>query len=108
MKNRKACAANKNLDHPSYPLYTGGHFHCYMLDESICHFRGVGSVLSLLCYFRLKILLANNVDPDQMPHYVASDLGLRCLPMTLLRVSGKNGSTECESHRKCLVNDANR
>ena len=24
----------------------------------------------------------NNVDPDQMPHYVASDLGLHCLPMT--------------------------
>ena len=34
-----------------------------------------------------KILLANNVDPDQMPHYVASDLGPHCLPMTLLRVS---------------------
>ena len=35
----------------------------------------------------MKILLANTVDPDQMPHYVASDLGLHCLPMTLLRVS---------------------
>ena len=22
----------------------------------------------------------NNVDPDQMPHHVASDLGLHCLP----------------------------
>ena len=32
-------------------------------------------------------MLANNVDPDQTPHYVASDLGLHCLPMTLLRVS---------------------
>ena len=31
--------------------------------------------------------LANDVDPDQPPHYVASDLGLHCLPMTLLRVS---------------------
>ena len=31
--------------------------------------------------------IANNVDPHQMPHYVASDLGLHCLPMTLLRVS---------------------
>ena len=27
-----------------------------------------------------KILSANCGDPDQMPHYVASDLGLRCLP----------------------------
>ena len=36
------------------------------------------------------MLLANNVDPDQMPHDVASDLGLYCLPMTLLHVSGYN------------------
>ena len=36
------------------PLYTGGLFHCYMLNESICHFRDVGSVLSLLFYFDEK------------------------------------------------------
>ena len=33
-------------------------------------------VLLLLFYFCWKILSANNVDPDQMPHYVVSDLGL--------------------------------
>ena len=33
------------------PFYTGGLFHCYMLDESICHFRVVGSILSLSFYF---------------------------------------------------------
>ena len=32
-------------------------------------------------------MIANNVDPDQIPHYVASDLGLHCLSMTLLQVS---------------------
>ena len=32
-------------------------------------------------------LFANSGDPDQMPHSVASDLGLHCLPITLLRVS---------------------
>ena len=73
------------------PLYTGGLFHCYMLDESICHFRGVWSILSLLLVlFSRKILLANRADSDQidqMPHYVASDLDLHCLPMTLLRAS---------------------
>ena len=58
-----------------------------MLDESICHFRGVRCILSLLFYFRWKILIANNVDPDQMKHDVASDLGLHCLPITHLRVS---------------------
>ena len=52
-----------------------------MLDKSICHFRGARSILPRLFYFGLKILLANNVDADQMPHYVASDLGLQCLPM---------------------------
>ena len=57
-----------------------------MLDESIRHSRGVESILSFFSIF-VKILLANNVDPDQTPRYVASDLGLHCLPMTLLRVS---------------------
>ena len=30
--------------------------------------------------------MENTVDPDEIPHYVASDLGLHCLPMTLWRV----------------------
>ena len=58
-----------------------------MLDESFCHFRGVRSIFSLVFHFCWKLLLANTVDPDQMPQYVASDLGLHCLPITLLRVS---------------------
>ena len=29
----------------------------------------------------------NRGDPEQMPHSVASDLGLHCLPVTLLGVS---------------------
>ena len=33
------------------PLCTDGLLHCYVLDKFICHFRGVGSVLSLLFYF---------------------------------------------------------
>ena len=33
--------------------------------------------------FLWKNLLANNIDLDQTPHYVASDLGLHCLPTTL-------------------------
>ena len=32
-------------------------------------------------------LIANSEDPNQMPHSVASDLGLHCLPTTLLGVS---------------------
>ena len=33
-------------------------------------------------------LIANSGDPDQTPGSVASDLGLHCLPITLLGVSG--------------------
>ena len=32
-------------------------------------------------------LFANSGDPDQTPHSEVSDLGLHCLPDTLLRVS---------------------
>ena len=32
-------------------------------------------------------LFANSEDPDQTPHSAASDLGLHCLPVTLLGVS---------------------
>ena len=32
-------------------------------------------------------LFANSGDPDQTPHFATSDLGLRCLPITLLGVS---------------------
>ena len=68
--------------------------HCILVDSStdICW---MSPFVILRCwiyfvavfYFWWKILFANNVDPDQMPHYVASDLGLHCLPVTLLRVS---------------------
>ena len=36
-------------------------------------------------------LFANSEDPDQMPHSAASDLGLHCLPITLLGVSQLQG-----------------
>ena len=49
-----------------------------MLDKSICH-------LGVFCRFCSNFdgKLANTVDPDQTPHYVASDLGSHCLPITL-------------------------
>ena len=41
--------------------------------------------------YSFRRVRADKVDPDQMPHFMASDLGLQRLPMTLLRVPGKNG-----------------
>ena len=58
--------------------------HCILVDSSvvICWMSPsvILGVLDLFCPFysifdfRWKILLANNTDPDQMPHYVASEL----------------------------------
>ena len=62
-----------------------------MLDKPICHFRGDESILLLLLNFLWKILLENNVNLVQMPHYVTSDLGLHCLPMPFYRFPGKTG-----------------
>ena len=42
----------------------------------------------LFCRF-YKIQFASSVDHDQTPHDVASDMGLHCQPMALLRVSRK-------------------
>ena len=61
-------------------LYTGGLFHCYMLDESICQLGVSGLFCRFYSIFRWKILLTNNVETDKTPHDVASDLGLRRLP----------------------------
>ena len=53
---------------------------CWTSSLKFCHIRGIGLILSLLW----KILLANITDPHQIPHYLAFDLSLHCLPMTLL------------------------
>ena len=34
-------------------------------------------------FMDIPVLNTNNVDPDQTPHSVASDLGLHCLLITL-------------------------
>ena len=39
------------------------------------------SFLLILCFIEIPAFNANSVDPDQMQHYVASDLGLHCLPI---------------------------
>ena len=47
--------------------------------------EGVSSCFLLQSYFiEIPVLIANNVEPDQMPHSAASDQGLHCLPMSLV------------------------
>ena len=46
---------------------------------------GVSGYLNLLpCFIEIPEFNANSVDPDQTPRSAASDLGVHCLPMSLL------------------------
>ena len=56
---------------------------CWMSPYVILGVLGLG-FFSLFFYFLWKILFGNNVVIDQTPHYMESDLGLHCLPMTLI------------------------
>ena len=54
--------------------------------------------LSFLCFVESSVFNANSVDPDQMPRYAASDLGLNCLPMSLLWVARHKSVLYKEMH----------
>ena len=41
-------------------------------------------LLLFLCFIEIRVRIANSVDLDQTPRNAASDLGLHCLPMSLL------------------------
>ena len=49
------------------------------------------------------VINANHVDPDQMPGSVASDLGLHCLPVSILW-EAKN-HIACTNTHTALSND---
>ena len=53
-KRNISIAAVRRAVRPSNPLYTVDSSTVYILDESIYHFRGAGSILSLLFYFDRK------------------------------------------------------
>ena len=46
---------------------------------------------------KMAKLFANSEDPDQMLHSAASDLGLHCLPITLLWVSLRQWVMACDT-----------
>ena len=58
--------------------------HPFQLDQSISILRVVGWYMyfSSLLKFYKKFLFANSGEPDQTPHFGASDLVLQCLQMS--------------------------
>ena len=69
-------------------LTWSGLFSQNSLDGSISSSRSLVSFYYYkVCFIEIPVLNANNdvnVDPDQTPHSLASDLGLHCLPITHL------------------------
>ena len=53
-----------------------------------------GCLLCFILIVEVPIFNANSVDPDQMPHSVASDLGLHCLSIKLGDLLTKMGKNE--------------
>ena len=57
-----------------------------MLDESILSFQGCQVFFVTFILFLMENSVSKQVDPVQTHHYVASDLGLHCLPMIIIQV----------------------
>ena len=64
------------------PFMPNGLFYLHTSDRSISSIRDVWLILIITIFNPL--FYANSVDPDQTPHSAASDLGLHCLPISLL------------------------
>ena len=66
-------------------LMPNGFFYRHSSDRSIFIMRGVWLVFIITMFYRNSYTkTANSVDSDQTPRSVASDLGLHCLPLSIL------------------------
>ena len=62
----------------------------YSLERSISNRKGVWLVL-VLRFLEIPVFNANNVDSDQIPHYVVSDLSTLFANVAVLGTLGING-----------------
>ena len=82
---------HKSIDRRLNPFMPNGLSHLNSFDRFISYTRGVSLVFVISCFEEISKLNANSLDPDQTPHIAASDLGLRCLPMSLLWDARRKG-----------------
>ena len=81
------------------PFILSGFFYLKSLDKFISYIGGVWLVFIMTCFVGISELNANSIDLDQKPHSVMSDLGLHCLPMSLLW----GASLKWVKHLSCRV-----
>ena len=65
------------------PFIPSGLFHINSLDRFVSSIRSAWSVFFITIFIAIPDLNTNNVDPDQTPSSVASDLDRNCLPMSI-------------------------
>ena len=70
------------LINPHVTNVTNGLFNPYHFDESVFIFKGIGGNCSFLFHFSMKIMSSNGIAPDGTLRFMASYLGLFCLPMS--------------------------
>ena len=75
------------------PFIQNGLFYLNSLDQPISNIKGIWLffIITRFQVIKIPVFNANSVDPDQTRRSAASDLGLHCLPMSLLRTVGING-----------------
>ena len=66
------------------PFMPNGLFYLNSFNRSISHIRGVWLVFIIIMFCRISELNLNSVDPDQMPHSEAADLGLLFLSISFI------------------------
>ena len=75
----------KSSKYHFYQFMPNGLFYLHSSDRSISTIKHVWFVFVMTMFYRNSYVFnANSVDPDQMPHSAASDLGLHGLLMFLL------------------------
>ena len=68
-------------------------FYLNSLDRSISNRKGVMLNCINAMFIWISVFNANSIDPDQMPHFVATDLGLYHLSMSIFRDTRHYGLT---------------
>ena len=87
---RKVCPLLKMIEilpgvsNPLKPFMPSEIFYLNSLNRSISYIGVSGWLLLLSFFVEIPVFNANSIDPDQTPRSAASDLGLHCLPMSLL------------------------
>ena len=56
---------------------------CHLFGQAFCNGRDIWLVFIITMFYKIHVFNANSVETDQTPLFVASDLDLRIVPVSL-------------------------